>query len=44
MLQTRTTSTLKDRLPDDLTADLLRLGASVLTLVAAILLGLARVG
>jgi hypothetical protein len=35
---------LRDRLPEDMTMDLLRLIASVVSLVIAIILGSARVG
>jgi hypothetical protein len=35
---------LRHRLPDDLTTDLLRFAASLVTLVAAIFLGLVRIG
>jgi hypothetical protein len=38
------TRELSHDLAEDVTADLLRLGAALLTLVAAIFLGLARVG
>jgi hypothetical protein len=40
----RSTRELRQRLPEDITADLLRFGASLVTLMAAILLGLVRVG
>ena len=40
----RNTRELRQRLPDDITTDLLRFGASLVTLVAAIFLGLAKVG
>jgi hypothetical protein len=40
----RETDQLRRRLPDDLTIDLLRLTASLVTLVAAIFLGLVRIG
>jgi hypothetical protein len=35
---------IRRRLPEDITIDLLRFGASLLTLVAAIFLGLVRIG
>jgi hypothetical protein len=40
----RETDVLRHRLPDDLTTDLLRFAASLVTLVAAIFLGLVRIG
>ena len=40
----RETEELRRRLPEDLTTDLLRFAASLVTLVAAIFLGLVRIG
>ena len=40
----RETEHLRRRLPEDLTTDLLRLTASLVTLIAAIFLGLVRIG
>jgi hypothetical protein len=40
----RETEELRRRLPDDLTIDVLRLVASLVTLMAAIFIGLVRIG
>jgi hypothetical protein len=40
----RTTEELRDHFHDDITTDVLRLAASLVTLVAAIFLGLVRIG
>jgi hypothetical protein len=40
----RETEELRQRLPDDITTDVLRFVASLVTLVAAIFLGLVRIG